>query len=243
MATLTASTLSPSDMVKLKLFSPFCNREPSNNQGQGRRRSQRIQQQQLRKQQKEERQDRERLEESMNNMDCTNQRTSPGQRRSFDDIDPPNVRPGSSHVFSRIFLSNKKSRRSTSAAGRKNGGGASGGVIRRATTMLRPDSSLRRREAGATVLSSSEGSFDTLNIVDTSSDGLDMSAETVNPVLAWMQTDAPPDVLPKILSFCGSRKVNALSKVNMTWNNIILKNDLIWRVMCEDTYKVRDQDT
>lgn len=229
-------------MVKLNLRSPFRHDQADN---QGRRRSQRIQQQQLRKQQ-EQIQERQRLEASMNDG-ASNQRTSPGQRRSFDDIN--NAPAGSSQVLRRIFsnTSNKKSRRSTSAAGRNSKPGTSGGgVIRSVATMFRPSSSVGRRETGATtLLSSGAGSFETLEVMDTSQNSFprmedcDMTVEDVDPVLAWMQTDAPPDVLPKILSFCGSRKVNALSRVNKAWNKIITSDDLIWREMCEDTHKVR----
>ena len=226
-------------MVKLNLRSSLFHYDQADNQG--RRRSQRIQQQQLRKQQEQLQ-----LEASMNVEADSNQRTSPGQRRSFDDIN--NAPAGSSQVLRRIFsnTSNKKSRRSTSAAGRNNKQGtAGGGVIRSVATMFRPSSSAGRRETGATaLLSSGAGSFETLEVMDTSQNSFpgtedcDMTVEDVDPVLAWMQTDAPPDVLPKILSFCGSRKVNALSRVNKTWNKIITSDDLIWREMCEATHKV-----
>lgn len=56
-------------------------------------------------------------------------------------------------------------------------------------------------------------------------------------VLQWMKDDAPPELLPRILSFCGSRRLCALSKVNRKWNSII-NDESIWRVMCEDTHKV-----
>jgi hypothetical protein len=56
-------------------------------------------------------------------------------------------------------------------------------------------------------------------------------------VLQWMKDDAPPELLPRILSFCGSRRLTALSKVNRKWNDII-NEESIWRVMCEDTHKV-----
>ena len=56
-------------------------------------------------------------------------------------------------------------------------------------------------------------------------------------VVDWMKDDAPRDVLPKILSFLGSRKMNALSKVNQAWNKIV-KDESVWRVVCEDTRKV-----
>lgn len=201
-------------MVKLKLLSPFRKHEASN-QG-GRRRSTRIQEQQRRKQEEAER-----LDEAMSEAEILNQRTSPGQRRSFDDINSSNTRPGSSQAFRKIFAGNKKSRRSTSAADRNNTAGT--GVIR---NMFRP--------------SSREVSFDALEVTDTSSDSFDVEMIEGDSVLDWMQTDAPRDVLPKILSFCGSRKVYALSRVSKTWNKVITANDLIWRVMCEDTHKVRE---
>jgi hypothetical protein len=101
--------------------------------------------------------------------------------------------------------------------------------------MFRPSSSAEGRDTEVTV--SGVGSFETLEVVDTSGDAFPV--KDVSTVLAWMQTDAPPDVMPRILSFCGSRKVNALSRLNKTWNKIITTNDLVWRVMCEDTHKVR----
>ena len=58
-------------------------------------------------------------------------------------------------------------------------------------------------------------------------------------VLQWMKDDAPPELLPRILSFCGSRRLSALSKVNRKWNSII-NDESIWRVMCEDTHKVSE---
>jgi hypothetical protein len=57
-------------------------------------------------------------------------------------------------------------------------------------------------------------------------------------VLQWMKDDAPPELLPRILSYCGSRRLTALSKVNRKWSSII-NEESIWRVMCEDTHKVR----
>jgi hypothetical protein len=199
-------------MVKLRLQSPF---KPANH---GRRRSTRIQEQQQR--QEAEREELERLQESM--AEKVNN-TSPGQRRSFDDIN------SSSNI--RRILGNKKTRRSTSAAGRN-------GVIRLAATMFRPPS----RGPASTLVASSSTSFESLEVKDTSSGSfdVDMTTEHDTTVLSWMQTNAPPDVLPRILSFCGSRKVNALSRVNKIWNKLITTNELVWRVMCEDNHKVRD---
>lgn len=198
-------------MVKLRLQSPF---KPAN---QGRRRSTRIQEQQQRQQEAE----RKELERQASMIDETS-KTSPGQRRSFDDINSSNIR--------RILTGNKKTRRSTSAAGRN-------GVIRRAATMFRPSS----RGLVPTLVTSSSASFEAIEVSDTSSGSFDVvMADEQDNVLSWMQTNAPPDVLPRILSFCGSRKVNALSRVNKAWNKLITTNDLVWRVMCEDTHKVRD---
>lgn len=56
-------------------------------------------------------------------------------------------------------------------------------------------------------------------------------------VLEWMNDDAPSELLPKILSFCGSRKLNALSRVNKRWN-AVMRDDSVWRTLCEDTHKV-----
>ncbi|KAL3775444.1 hypothetical protein ACHAWO_000674 [Cyclotella atomus] len=202
-------------MVKLRLQSPF---KPANH---GRRRSTRIQEQQQR--QEAEREELERLQESM--AEKVNN-TSPGQRRSFDDIN-------SSSNIRRILSGNKKTRRSTSAAGRN-------GVIRLAATMFRPPS----RGPASTLVASSSTSFESLEVKDTSSGSfdVDMTTEPDTTVLSWMQTNAPPDVLPRILSFCGSRKVNALSRVNKTWNKLITTNELVWRVMCEDTHKWNEED-
>ena len=60
-------------------------------------------------------------------------------------------------------------------------------------------------------------------------------------VLEWMKEDAPPELLPKLLSFCGSRQMNALSRVNKAWNGV-MKDESVWKVACEDTHKVRMLD-
>lgn len=172
----------------------------------------------------------------MNSGDGSNQRTSPGQRRSFDDVDLSNIPPGSSsQALRKFFVANKKSRRSASATGGNNTGA---GVIRRASTLFRPSSASGKRETKAS------NPFETMEVTGKRQDNLpalestEMAIVNVNPVLSWMQKDAPPDVLPKILSFCGSRQVNALSRVNKSWNDLITKNELVWRTMCEDTHKV-----
>jgi hypothetical protein len=60
-------------------------------------------------------------------------------------------------------------------------------------------------------------------------------------VLEWLDDDAPSELLPKILSFCGSRKMHALSRVNKKWN-AIMKDEYVWRTLCEDTHKWSDLD-
>jgi hypothetical protein len=41
-----------------------------------------------------------------------------------------------------------------------------------------------------------------------------------------------------VLSFCGPQKSWTLMKTNRFWYHLIT-NDATWRVVCEDTYKVR----
>ena len=68
---------------------------------------------------------------------------------------------------------------------------------------------------------------------------IDGRGETTTPdVLRWMTNDAPPELLPRLLSFAGSRKVVALSRVSKRWNAVV-GDEGVWRVMCEDTHKVR----
>lgn len=60
-------------------------------------------------------------------------------------------------------------------------------------------------------------------------------------VLEWMNDVAPPEIMLRILSFCGSRRLNALSRTNKSWNSVV-KDESVWRVLSEDTHKVRDQN-
>lgn len=86
--------------------------------------------------------------------------------------------------------------------------------------------------------------FDDLNatkddaVMDVDSLDADAGVAAEKSVLDWMKDDAPPELLPRLLSFCGSRKCAALSRVNKAWNGV-MKDESIWRVMCEDTHKVR----
>mmetsp|Transcript_24081 Transcript_24081/g.53833 ORF Transcript_24081/g.53833 Transcript_24081/m.53833 type:complete len:750 (+) Transcript_24081:583-2832(+) len=60
-------------------------------------------------------------------------------------------------------------------------------------------------------------------------------------VLQWMANDAPPELLPRLLSFAGSRKLAALSRVSRGWNAVV-GDEGVWRVMCEDTHKWSEGD-
>ena len=60
---------------------------------------------------------------------------------------------------------------------------------------------------------------------------------TTKNVLEWMNDDAPSEIMLRILSFCGSRKLNALSRTSKLWNAVV-KDESVWRVLSEDTHKV-----
>lgn len=51
--------------------------------------------------------------------------------------------------------------------------------------------------------------------------------------LEWLQDEAPSDILPKVLSYLGPRKMSILSTVNSTWRNIVLSEN-VWRIASED---------
>ncbi len=57
-------------------------------------------------------------------------------------------------------------------------------------------------------------------------------------IVQWLQHACPAEILPKVLSFCGPQKSWTLMKTNRFWYHLIT-NDATWRVVCEDTYKVR----
>lgn len=63
--------------------------------------------------------------------------------------------------------------------------------------------------------------------------------EPRNPLLSWLEQDCPSDVLPKILAYCGPQQVAALAKTNTTWQARIVGQEPVWRVLCEELYKVR----
>lgn len=64
-----------------------------------------------------------------------------------------------------------------------------------------------------------------------------MNKRATKNVLEWMNDDAPSEIMLRIFSFCGSRKLNALSRTNKSWNAVV-KDESVWRVLSEDTHKV-----
>ena len=73
-----------------------------------------------------------------------------------------------------------------------------------------------------------------VNMDANSSGPISMEIDTPTfSLLVLLEEDMPRDVLPKILSFAGPRKVNALSRVNKAWNRICT-SEACFRTMCED---------
>lgn len=62
-----------------------------------------------------------------------------------------------------------------------------------------------------------------------------------NNVLAWLQHEAPQDIVPKILAFAGPRRMRALSRTCRAWRDIVL-DEAVWRTACEDMRKWNDGD-
>ena len=57
-------------------------------------------------------------------------------------------------------------------------------------------------------------------------------------LLSWLQHEAPVDILPRILSFAGSRQIAALSHVSTHWRTLCL-SESVWQTACEDTGKYK----
>ena len=57
-------------------------------------------------------------------------------------------------------------------------------------------------------------------------------------ILEWLHTSAPGDILPRVLSFAGSRRIAVLSLTSSSWRRLCL-SESVWRVACEDTGKYR----
>ncbi len=55
-------------------------------------------------------------------------------------------------------------------------------------------------------------------------------------VLEWMLEEAPSGIVPQILSFVGSRKLQVLSRLNKEWSRLVLSEET-WQTLCVDTGK------
>ena len=59
-----------------------------------------------------------------------------------------------------------------------------------------------------------------------------------NPLMQWMQSTCPRDVVPKIMAFCGPQTTATLGQCNRFWRDLVASEET-WRVLCEELYKVR----
>jgi len=57
-------------------------------------------------------------------------------------------------------------------------------------------------------------------------------------ILQWLHDEAPSDILPRVLSYAGSRRISTLSLASRSWRRLCL-SDAVWRTACEDTGKYR----
>ena len=55
-------------------------------------------------------------------------------------------------------------------------------------------------------------------------------------ILEWLHDEAPDDILPRVLSFAGSRRIAALSLTSKSWRRMCL-SETVWQTACEDTGK------
>lgn len=62
------------------------------------------------------------------------------------------------------------------------------------------------------------------------------SKNTTKNVLEWMLEEAPFGIVPQILSFVGSRKLQVLSRLNKEWSRLVLSEET-WQTLCADTGK------
>jgi len=58
-----------------------------------------------------------------------------------------------------------------------------------------------------------------------------------SPLLQWMETECPRDVVPKILAFCGPQLWVNLHQSSKFWHALVSAEET-WRVLCEELYKV-----
>lgn len=75
----------------------------------------------------------------------------------------------------------------------------------------------------------------TLNIPIARWKGMKTKKITRN-VLEWMVEEAPFGIVPQIFSFVGSRKLQALSRLNKEWRRLVLSEET-WQTLCVDTGK------
>jgi len=58
-----------------------------------------------------------------------------------------------------------------------------------------------------------------------------------NNLMSWLQTDCPPELLPRVLVFAGPQTTAALSMTCRFWKQII-DQESTWKTLCEELYKV-----
>lgn len=248
-------------MVKLRLpRSPFLGMESSSANIGGTRRSRRIQNRRMQPPQQQQQQlgmaamesadETERRPDNRDNNDENNVDGRSSLRRMF--ASPGKRKPESRGITASIRRARTTSQTAAAAASSSqlrldmDEDAVSGGVLRERNNTEDTVLSQEENKNGVpslSLLSPNSGTFyahaaahDAMEIYDATAGGGSIMAKNVN-VLQWLKDDAPPELLPRILSFCGSRRLSALSKVNRKWNSII-NDESIWRVMCEDAHKV-----
>jgi len=250
-------------MVKLRLpRSPFLGMESSSANIGGTRRSRRIQNRRMQPPQQQQQQlgmaamesanETERRPDNRDNNDENNVDGRSSLRRMF--ASPGKRKPESRGITASIRRARTTSQTAAAAASSSqlrldmDEDAVSGGVLRERNNTEDTVLSQEENKNGVpslSLLSPNSGTFyahaaahDAMEIYDATAGGGSIMAKNVN-VLQWLKDDAPPELLPRILSFCGSRRLSALSKVNRKWNSII-NDESIWRVMCEDAHKWTD---
>jgi hypothetical protein len=64
-----------------------------------------------------------------------------------------------------------------------------------------------------------------------------VTARFPHNVMTWLEDECPFDILPKILAYTGPQMALNLNRTNHFWHEA-LQQESLWRVMCEDLYKV-----
>mmetsp|Transcript_8725 Transcript_8725/g.25086 ORF Transcript_8725/g.25086 Transcript_8725/m.25086 type:complete len:570 (-) Transcript_8725:221-1930(-) len=60
-------------------------------------------------------------------------------------------------------------------------------------------------------------------------------------VMHWLESDCPPDLLPKMMAYMGPKMFSTLSKVNRHWR-AVTKQESTWKALCEELYKWKEGD-